>query len=67
MNKLYKKYFYFLANRDRDFWVGGNRLDTKKGWSWVANNKKFSYTNWSSGEPSGSGACMWLDTDYSFR
>ncbi|CAD5122556.1 DgyrCDS10970 [Dimorphilus gyrociliatus] len=55
------------ANRNRDFWVGGNRIDSKKNWAWVANNKRFSYTNWNSGEPSGSGQCMWLDTDYSYR
>ncbi|CAD5125971.1 DgyrCDS14152 [Dimorphilus gyrociliatus] len=52
--------------RSHSFLTSGNNLDSKKGWSWSATNRRFTYANWGPSEPS-SGKCVQMHKDDSFR
>lgn len=35
----------------RNYWVGSNTVDARRGWLWVTNNNNITYTPWAEGEP----------------
>ena len=45
---------------DQDFWIGLKKIDGS--WSWLS-GETFSYTNWGSSEPDGSGDCVRYSSD----